>query len=435
MVLSPARAAASGGSVAGSTTRKLVVRKLRKLLGVLAMMAVAGIGIWSLSDRQRLAPAAKPDARDTRQMANSFVLSDQQWASLTTQKVEEQTFRSELVTDGKIAIDEDRATPVFSPYSGIIKRLAVKPGDPIDSGQLLFTIEATDMVQAENDFIVALDGVNTALSQLKMAQVTEQRQHALFDAKATAQKDWQQAQTDLVVAENTRRSAEIGLEAVRNRLRILKKTEAEIAEFEKTGKINPETPIFAPIAGTIVQRKVGPGQYITSGTSDPSGDPVFVIGDLSTVWLVANVREADAMEIKRGQTVAFKVLSARDRQFTAKINYVAEIIDAGSRRLQVRATVDNADKALKPEMFARVTVFTSDGQSSVAVPREAVIYEGDTARVWVVGEGRSLELRKITTGLVSGNLVQVLTGIGPQDRVVTKGTLFIDRAAGGGDAG
>ena len=154
----------------------------------------------------------------------------------------------------------------------------------------------------------------------------ERRQHDLYEAKAVPLKDWQQAQNDLTAAQNNTRSAEIALEAVRNRLRILQKTEEELAAFESTGKINPETPIYSPIAGTIVQRKVGPGQFITSGASDPAGDPVFVIGDLKTVWLIANVRESDALAVQVGQQIQFKLMAARARVYEAKLDYVATAI-------------------------------------------------------------------------------------------------------------
>ena len=407
---------------------------LKPIITALVLIVLGFVG-WKFVGGLHTPEVGKAAAEAKADTRSSFVPTDRQWANLALQKVADQPFRTELVTDGKIAIDEDRTTPVFSPYSGVIKRLAVNPGDPIAQGQLLFTIEATDMVQAQNDFIVALDSVRSSDAQLSLAKGVEQRQRLLFEAKAAPQKDWEQSKSDLVVAENTKRTAMIGLDAVRNRLRILQKTDAEVAEFERTGKINPETPIYAPIAGTVVQRKVGPGQYITSGASDPTGDPVFVIGNLSTVWLVANVREADALDIKRGQDIAFKVLSARDRVFAAKISYVAEIMDPNTRRLLVRAAVDNADKVLKPEMFARVTIYTSEAKTSPAIPREAVIYEGDAARVWVLGKDKSLELRAVTLGAMTANQVQVLSGVVADDQVVTRGTLFIDRAASGGDAG
>jgi len=350
-----------------------------------------------------------------------------QWATLVVAPVESHAFRTQLVTDGRIAVDEDRSTPIFSPYSGLVKRLAAKPGDAIAPGQLLFTLEAADMVQAQNDFIVASAALETARSQLNLAQINEKRQHDLYDAKAVPLKEWQQSQADLVAAQNTRRSAEIALEAVRNRLRILQKSEDEIAAFEKTGKINPETPIYAPIAGSIVQRKVGPGQYVSSGASDP----VFVVGDLSAVWLIANVRESDASKVEVGETVEATVLAYPDRAFSARIDYVAAAVDSNTRRLQVRATMSNPDKLLKPEMFASVSIIAGPPQISPAVPREAIIYEGDSARVWVATEDRALALRLVKLGLVNDNFVQVVDGLSPGEQIIVKGSLFIDRAASG----
>ena len=184
----------------------------------------------------------------------------------------------------------------------------------------------------------------------------------------------------------------------------------------------------------MVQRKVGPGQFITSGASDPAGNAAFVVGDLSKVWLIANVRESDVGNIRPGQAIEFKVLSSRDRVFAARIDYVSDAIDVSTRRLRVRATVENADRQLKPEMFARVTIITSEEQLSTAVPREAIIYEGDGARVWVANDDKSLELRRITVGLINGNLVQVVRGLSPHEKVITKGALFIDRAASGNES-
>src|SRR5439155_23819399 len=128
------------------------------------------------------------------------------------------------------------------------------------------------------------------------------------------------------------------LEAARNRLRIFGKTDQEIAAFREKGSIDPATPIYAPIAGTIVQRKVGPGQYIGTGASEP----VFVIGDLSTVWLIAYVRETEAPNVHIGQAMNFTVLSYPNEIFTANISYVAASLDAATRRLLVRATVQNS---------------------------------------------------------------------------------------------
>lgn len=416
---------------------RLGIRRRRTRLGlailaVLAALAAGSINLLPLS--QSISSSADAKVKSANADAPSrrpFKLTPAQRANLVIEPVTAHAFRGEVTTDGKIAVNDDRATSVFSPNSGVVKRLAVKPGDTVSAGQLLFTIEATDMVQAQNDFITAVDGLSTAQSQLKLAQLNEQRQHELYKATAGPRKDWEQSQADLATAESNVSSAEIALEAVRNRLRLLRKTEQEIADFQQTGKINPETPIYAPIAGTVIQRKVGPGQFITSGPSDPAGDPVFVIGDLSSVWLIANVREADALKTHLGQDVEFKILAAGDRVFSTQINYASETIDPASRRLLVRATVDNSDRVLKPEMFARVTIITAEEHKSPAVPKDAIIYEGDETHVWVVGDDGSLELRVVTTGLISDSYVEVTKGLKEQEQIVTKGALFIDRAAGG----
>src|SRR5205814_1568720 len=131
--------------------------------------------------------------------------------------------------------------------------------------------------------------------------------------------------------------------AARNKLRILGLTDEDIATFQEKGRINPETTIFAPIAGTVVQRKIGPGQYVNAGASDP----VYVIGDLSTVWMTAFGRESDA------------------------------------------------------------------------------------SWIWVAHEDKTIELRQIKPGLTNGDLVEVVGNLKPRERIVTKGSLFIDRAASG----
>src|SRR5947207_216802 len=237
-----------------------------------------------------------------------------EWASLTIQPVTERAFRAEHVTEGKVAIDEDRSTPVFSPYAGRVTKLLARPGDSVVKGQPLFVIEAADNVQAQNDFIAAMAAMNKAKSALDLAQLQGARAKDLFEGKAVPLKDYQQSQATLIQAQNDLRSSQTAMEAARNKLRILGLTDEDIATFQEKGRINPETTIFAPIAGTVVQRKIGPGQYVNAGASDP----VYVIGDLSTVWMTAFVRESDCASVAIGQEVTFNVLAlpGRVRQLT-----------------------------------------------------------------------------------------------------------------------
>ncbi|MBI5318845.1 efflux RND transporter periplasmic adaptor subunit [Bradyrhizobium sp.] len=356
-----------------------------------------------------------------------YVPTPAEWAAMTIQPAIEMPFRAEHVTEGKIAIDEDRSTPVFSPYAGRVTRLLVRPGDAVTKGQPLFTIEAADTVQAQNDYITAMTAMNKAKSALGMAEIQDKRARDLFEGKAVPLKDFQQAQANLIQAQNDMRSSQTALEASRNKLKILGFNEEDIDNFRQKGGINPEVTIFAPIAGTVVQRKVGPGQYVSAGASDP----VYVIGDLSSVWLTAFVRETDATAVAIGQEIAFTVLALPGRSLFARINYVATAIDPGTRRLLVRATIDNKEGLLKPEMFANVTIYSPSDHAAVGVPKTALIYEADQVRVWVAREDKSIELRQIKPGLTNGDLVEVLGNLKPGEMIVTKGSLFIDRAASG----
>jgi len=356
-----------------------------------------------------------------------YVPSAAEWASLTVEPVSSQVFRGEHITEGKIAVNEDSSTPIFSPYAGRVTKLLAKPSDVVERGEPLFIIEATDTVQGLNDFIAAVSAVNKARSTLNLAQIVEKRANDLYAGKAVPLKDWQQSQADLSTAQNDMRSAETALEAAHNRLRILGRSEDQIEAFQQTRQMSADTPIFAPIGGTVIQRKVGPGQFIGSGATDP----VFVIGDLSTVWLTAFVRESEASDVAVGQDILFSLLALPDRQFKARIDYVSAAIDPSTRRLLVRATIDNKDGLLKPEMFANVTIYSGSDRPAVGVPKQALIYEGEKVRVWVAHDDKSIELRQIKTGLTNGNLVEVKGNLKPGEQIVTKGSLFIDRAASG----
>jgi cobalt-zinc-cadmium efflux system membrane fusion protein len=392
-----------------------------------ALLAGLGLAIWTANfgHTGQPTPAAAAAGQSTR--TGFFRPSAAQWATMTVETVQRHSFRAEVVTEGKIAIDEDRVTPVFSPYAGRVTRLLVKQGDVVVRGQLLFTVEATDMVQAQNEFIAALTALNKSRSALNLAQIVDKRQRLLYDGKAVPLKEVQNAGAALDTADNDLRSNEVALEAARNRLRTLGKTDQEIAEFQEKGTIDPATPIFAPIDGTIVQRKAGPGQYIGTGVSEP----VFVIGDLSTVWLVAYVRESRASEIRPGQRVGFSVLAYPGRSFSSEIALVATSLAPSTRRLMVRATIDNTDRLLKPEMFASVAIHTGPDDMAVSVPRTAVIQEGDVTRVWVVRDDKGIELRRITVGLIAGQMIQVVDGLNAGERVITKGSMFTNRPAAG----
>jgi membrane fusion protein, heavy metal efflux system len=411
---------------AASTLQRRRLR-LTAIIAGAAAASVMGLFGWGLI----FPPGGRAAApQPTKAVPGTFRPTPAQLAGFTIEPVRLATFRSERVTDGSIALDESLTTPVFSPYSGRVVRLIARLGDRVERGAPLFAVEASESVEATSDLIAAVAALQTAKAELGQAQTNEKRAHELYLAKGGALKDWEQSRTELAAAQNALRSAEIALAAVRNRLRILGKSESEIAALESqpAQQLDPVAVVSAPIAGTVTQRQIGLGQYIQSG----SDTPVYTIGDLSTVWLVANVREGDVPLMRVGTAVAVIVPAYPGRVFNATISWVAAGLDANTHRLPVRADIANPDGALKPQMFANFTIITGAPVTAPAVPTSAIVYEGDTARVWVAHNDGTIAARSVTAGRTQNGLVEITGGLTAGEKIVTRGTLFIDRAGGTG---
>ncbi|MFI4939223.1 MAG: efflux RND transporter periplasmic adaptor subunit [Burkholderiales bacterium] len=374
-----------------------------------------------------------PGTQPAQVAPGAFRPSKGQLEALKIAPVQLLSFRTEQITDGNIATNDDTTTQVFSPYSGHVTKLFAKLGDTVQKGTPLMAVEATEFVQGQNDLIAAVAALNTAGAQVKLTEATEKRQHEMLLAKAGAQKDWLQSQADLATAQGNLRSAEIALAAVRNRLRILGKTDAEIAALEATPvlqRTSPEALVRAPIAGTVILRQVGIGQNIQSAAVGAS-NPVYAIANLSTVWLIGNVRETDAPLMKLGAPVEVQVPAWPNRVFKARLTWISASVDPNTRRVPVRAEVENRDGALKPMMFATFHIATGDTVTSPGVPNSAVVYEGSDAHVFVALADGSLALRPIKVGRINGNMAEVTGGLKAGEKIVTSGALFIDRLAQG----
>ena len=395
----------------GLARRALPIRKQARILLLIALSAAGILAVGWGASRLRAAQPAPPPPPATTATDNSLHLTPSQLSSLTVNTVATLGFRSEQVADGRIALNSDTATQIFSPYSGRVTRVIAGIGAHVKKGAPLFSIEASEFAQTQSDLL-------NARAQLKLAKIAEERRHGAFDSKGGSLQDWQQAQTDLAAAQTA-------LESVRNRLRIFGQTDVQIAALEQTAVPNPVTTVTAPIDGVVTDRQVGPGQYLQAGSSTP----VYTIGDPATVWLEADVRETDTPSVEIGQAVEVRVLAFPDKVFKATLTSVGSAVDPVTHRVPVRATINNPDGKLKPQMFASFSIFTSAESSAPAVPEEAVVREGEAARVWVLGDNHELALRPIHVGRIHNGMVEVLAGLEPGEQVVTRGSLFIDRAA------
>jgi membrane fusion protein, heavy metal efflux system len=362
-------------------------------------------------------------ATDQAPPGTSFRPTEEQWRGLAVAAVGTAIFPEEEETDGQIAVDDDIATPVLAPFTGQVVKVMVQAGDHVARGQPLAAVKATEIAQGEADFGAATANLASARIQLRAAEANEARQKALLAAEGAAERDVQLAESDLAAARSAVAADEAAVTAARNRLQILGYDPGR----PLAGAV---TLIRSPIAGVVIQRQVGVGQYLNSAANGAT-TPLFTVGDLSKVWLVANVREEDAGRMRGGEPLRVKLIALPGRLFQAKISYVAPALDPATHRLPVRAVLDNPGGALKPGMFGDFTIVSGAGRTAPAAPSSAVLYDGPRAGVWVVRPDRSLALQPIEVGRSQGDLVEVIRGLAPGQKVVSSGALFIDRAAKG----
>jgi cobalt-zinc-cadmium efflux system membrane fusion protein len=321
---------------------------------------------------------------------------------------------------GKIAFNEDRLTPVFTPFPGRVIELSANKGDNVRAGQPLATIESPDFVAAQNDMVSARSDLTKANIGLNTAQVAEQRARRLHDQEALSTKDLQQAEADLARSQDDVRRAQAALATVENRLRLFGKDAQEIASLNE--RVDARVVMRAPIAGTIVDRKIGPGQYVKPDMPDP----LFMISDLTTLWVLVDVFESDVAAIHLNMPVEVAVSAYPNRMFPARISFISPTVDPTTRTVRVRCLVPNPNGLLKPDMFATIKIASAGQQDVPIVPASAVVVEGNDSLVFVVdGTGR-FRRRNVQVGReVEGGLI-VDSGLQPGEVIATRGALLLN---------
>ncbi|MDV6331005.1 efflux RND transporter periplasmic adaptor subunit [Asticcacaulis sp. 201] len=360
-------------------------------------------------------------ARETAAQTGTVQLTPDQYGALTFATASPRDFHDIASADGKITTNDDQTVSVYSPYTGRVVAVMVEPGQRVTKGQPLFAIAANEYVQARSDLSALEANLSAARSQEALADAAEKRAEGVYRTAGGALKDYEQAQHDLIAARGAAQAAQSALQSEKEKLGILGVSSNELGSATFGGK--DIAVVRAPISGLVVQRAVSPGLMITG-----TGTLTITLTDISSVWLQAQVSESDAGKIAVGQTVSVHVTAYPDKAYTARIRSVAPSLDPDTHRLPVRAEITNTDGALKPEMFASFDISGDRTQTALAIPVDAVIREGDQARVWVVDTDRTAHCRPVTLGLVNSGFAQILTGLAPGERVVVKGGLFVDKA-------
>jgi membrane fusion protein, heavy metal efflux system len=333
------------------------------------------------------------------------------------------SFQSQKPAIGQIAFNEDASTAVLTPFSGRVTRLIAKVGDDVKKGDPLFEIDSPEVVLAQTELIAAAQGLEKSRSQLALSLSTAERQTGLYAAKATSQRELEQAHADWTSAQTDVRTAEGILTGARNRLRILGRSDAEVERVERERSIDPLIVVTAPIDGTVIARKIGPGQYVRSD----SGDQLYAISDLTTMWVKASVPESDIALVRVGQEIDVSVPAVLGHSFKARVIAIGAASDPVTRRVPVRAEIPNPGGVLKSEMLATSRIATGHVQLAPGIAAEAVIWDGGVANVWVERAPMLFERRRVTLGSEEGGRVEVREGLKPGERIVLRGPVPLDK--------
>jgi RND family efflux transporter MFP subunit len=288
---------------------------------------------------------------------------------------------------GRLSIDETRVARVQTRIDGWIDQVFVNfTGKPVKKGQPLFSVYSPELVSTQQELLVALK----SMERLQGSTLPEAR----------------------AGAETLHRS-------VRERLRQWELSDGQIRDIEKRGTPSRSVTLHAPMDGFVVARNAYPGQRITPETE------LYVIADLSQLWVMAEVFEYELPMIHVGQSAQLSLTALPGKVFQGRVSFIYPQVEPATRTLKVRLDLPNPDRQLKPDLFAQVT-FTVDHGRELVVPQDSVLDSGTEQTVFVARGNGYFEPRTVTLGRRVGGDAVVLSGLKAGERVVTSAVFFVD---------
>ncbi len=328
---------------------------------------------------------------------------------ITTVSPQYRTRTSVLETSGKVQFNEEGLARVHAPATGRLMEVFASPGDVVAAGQRLLLLDSPDLGLAKSDYAKAVADTERSEAALRLAR-------DLFEVRAVAQKEVREA-------ENDARKAVAERERAASRLRTLGVRDAQFGDIAARADATTTLTVTAPRGGIVVERNVAPGQVVAYGQSDTPLN-LFVIADLSTMWVLADVYEPDVPKVRLGQPLTATPPCCPGERYTGRIVNISDVVDKETRTLKVRAIVPNRDRSLKAEMFVKVAIETGAARV-LTLPQGAVHREGGETFVLVARETGHYERRPVKLGPELDGSVEILEGVTPKDRVVSAGGILL----------
>jgi cobalt-zinc-cadmium efflux system membrane fusion protein len=335
-----------------------------------------------------------------------FTIPQNQMSHVQVVTVEPVKLPRVLRLTGAVAYNAFNTVPVITQVGGPVSRILVVPGERVKKGQSLLEVSSPDYSLLYAAYLKARD-------TLRVTDKNYARAQDLYAHHAIAERDLLQAESDRIQAQADLNAALLGL-------KILGIPNPD--ELEKAPS-SAEIPLLAPIAGEIVERDVSPGQLLQAGATQ-----AFIISDMGSVWVLANIYQSDLSAVHVGDQVAVQTDSYPDK-FQGKISFISPALDPTTRTLQARIVVENPGEKLKNNMYVTATVNAGAEMNAIAVPDSSVLRDDENQPfVYVASSSNQFGRRPVEIGQSEAGKTQILKGLSPGDKVVGDGSLFLQFA-------
>ena len=336
---------------------------------------------------------------------SNVTLTAEQRRNITLATVTPGRFHQSVDTTGVVDFDNNQATAMLAPFSGTVSQLLVEPGQSVGKGEALAKVVSPDYAAAVSTYRKALV---TAQNARKLADLDKD----LLAHQGVSAKEAQQAETDAASAEADR---DAGLQALQS-LGVDASVIRDTREGKNTAAV--QGTIRSPIAGTVVEKLIQPGQLLQAGTT-----PVFTVADLSKVWVMGHIFDTDLGAVHVGDTAE---VSGAGRTLKGRVDNIAAEVDPNTRSVAVRIVVDNPGEFLKRQMYVQVKIDDRQETQGLLLPVSAILHDDENLPyVYVEQADGSFARAHVDVGYRTGNSVSIRGGVRAGQRVVTSGALFL----------
>lgn len=353
-----------------------------------------------------LAGCSPKDDKHEAATPGGVTLTAGQLAHIHTYTVVQTTFHKTIMANGVVDFDNDRATSVVAPFTGPVSRLLVPLGQQVSKGQALAIVDSSD-------FAAAVGAYRKTFAAARSARRLADLDKDLLQHQGVSRREADQAESDAAGAEADRDAALQALVSLSIDPRTIKDIQAGRTVSRLEGAIR------APIAGTVVERLITPGQLLTAGTT-----ACFTIADLSRAWVMAQVFGADVASVARGDTA--EVDTGISKNLTGTVDNVAAVVDPDTRSVAVRIVADNPGILLKKQMYVRVLIHSAHASTGLLVPASAILRDDENLPfVYLARHDSSFVRQHVTLGYRDGDRYDIVSGLKSGDRIVSDGALFL----------